>query len=139
MSLTTFVADEFLSSKLNGDATLLGLVPSRAWRDKPPAGTAHPFVVWQFQTGTELRGAGPVRIWSDLIYAVKVVGQGANVAALKAAVDRIDALLDLGRATVGSGEIVACTLEGFVSYPETVNGLDYQHVGGRYRLLARGA
>jgi hypothetical protein len=140
MALTTAVADAFLAARLTGDATLDGLLPGGIWRDRPPQGAAYPFGVWQFQSGTVLRGAGPARLWSDLIYVVKVVAKGPSIAgAPRDAADRIDALLDLARGSASGGTVVACVLEGELAYSEVAAGVVYQHLGGRYRLYAQGA
>lgn len=138
--MTTTVADRFFAAVLAGDATLAALLPGGVWRNKPPQEAAYPFGVWQYQTGDVLRTVGPVRIWSSLYYVVKVVARAATVAGdAEAAANRIDALLDLARWQAAAGTIVACTLEGEVAYPETVGGVEYEHLGGRYRLLAQGA
>jgi hypothetical protein len=139
MALTTPLVDAWLYATLTGDATLTALVAGRVHRLRLPQDGAYPAVVFAHQGGSALLAGGGVRVWSDLVYLVKAVGQGGGAAGLKAAADRIDALLHAARGSVAGGVIVACVLEAEVAYDEDRNGIVYQHLGAQYRIYAQAA
>lgn len=141
MRLTSTVVDTYLAARLNGDATLLGLLPSLFWRHEPPAGTAHPFGVWQRQGGPGiLRGGGPALIWGDGLYLVKCVGLEEHLATMRDAMSRVIALLH-GQGSSGheGGTIVAGIWEDEYTLPETVGGVRYEHLGALIRFQVMGA
>lgn len=130
------VAEEWLDGLLNGDATLTGLVPSGAWNAQADEGTAFPLIVYQMMSGIDLAVVGAVRIWTNLIYQVKVIGQTANYAALNAAVARIDTLLHRASGSAADGTVWACVREQTIRLPDSVAGKQFRHAGATYRIYA---
>lgn len=131
------VAEEFIYGLLNGDATLTGLL---AGGIKPggsaPQGTPYPFVTYQMMSSIDLMVVDAIRIWTNLVYLVKVVGESADYQTLRAVVARIDALLHRASGTATDGTIWACVREQSIRMPEVVSGKQFRHDGGLYRLYA---
>lgn len=131
-------AEEFIYATLKGDATLMALTPSAdVYNSQPDQGTVFPVIVYQFMSGIDYAAVGAIRIWSSMIYLVKVVGQTANVQDLKAAVARIDVLLHRASGTAADGTIWASVREQTISLPPDMsNGQIYHHRGALYRVYA---
>lgn len=129
-------ARQWLYGVLHGDATLLGL-----GRDVFPGGTApesfgFPFVTFQFMSGRDLMEIASIRIWTNMIWLVKVVGETADISTLDAIWARIDVLLHRGSGTPAAGTVWACVRESTFELPETIQGKQYRSLGGTYRLYA---
>jgi hypothetical protein len=130
------VAEEWLDTTLNGDATLIGLVPSGAWNTQAKENTTYPLIVYQFMSGIDHVEVASIRIWTNLVYLVKVIGETADLASLNAAVARIDALLHRASGSATDGTVWACVREQTIRLPDSVAGRQYRHSGGLYRIYA---
>lgn len=131
----TAAADDFLYTTLHGDATLMGLVTDVV--NTEPAGVlAYPFVIFQFMSGIDYAAVGAFRIWTNMVYLVKVVGDTPVYADLTAAVARIDTLLHRASGAVTDGTVWSCVREQAFRMPETVAGRQFRHDGGLYRITA---
>lgn len=133
-------AEEWLYATLTGDATLVALLPGGATagisNTAAREGTPYPFVVYQLMSGIDYAAVGAFRIWSNLVYLVKAVGELDHVAALPAITARIDALLQRGSGVATDGIISSCVREQVIRIPETIAGKQFVHSGGLYRLYA---
>lgn len=134
--LEVAAVDEWLDATLNNDATLAGLVPGGIWNTQPKANTAYPLGIFQFMSGVPHAAVGAYRIWVNMVYLVKVIGETADSATLNAAVARIDALLQRGSGTAADGTIWSCVCETMIRFPEAIEGRQYRHSGATYRLYA---
>lgn len=130
------VADEWVYTTLHGDATLMALISDVFSGGAGPEGATFPFATFQNMSGMDLAVVGAFRIWTDLVYLVKVVGHTADFQSLKTAVARIDVLLHRSSGTTADGTIWACVREQTIRLPEVVKGDQYRHSGGLYRLYA---
>lgn len=128
-------ADDFLYTALHGDSTLMGLV-SGVWNTQAPQGATYPLVIYQFQSGLDLMVVDAVRIWTNMMYLVKVVGQTAYYGDLNAALARIDTLLHRTSGAVADGTVWACVRESAFRLPETISGKQYRSSGAQYRIYA---
>lgn len=129
-------AEEFVYATLRGDATLMGLVSGVFVGGSAPQGTAYPFIVLQLMSGNDTSAVGGIRIWGDLVYLIKVVGETADYQTMRGAVARMDALLHRSSGTSTDGTIWACVREQTIRLPEVVQGKQYRHDGGMYRIYA---
>lgn len=129
----TASAYQWLYTTLANDATLLGLVGGRVYRNVAPQGAAMPFLVFSYQGGYDVLGVGAVRIMSSLVCAVRAVGLWTGYDTLRQIADRADALLHAAQGT----QVLACVREFPLDYVETDAGIVYAHVGGQYRLLVQ--
>jgi hypothetical protein len=129
--------DNALITVLLADATLTGLMPDGVYFDvaKPKA---QRFVIVSLVTADDepvLGGRG----YEDVLYLVKAVGLVSTGADVKAAAQRIDALLEDQPLTIpGYVHMVTCR-EARIRYTE-VDEVDdtirWQHRGGHYRVQA---
>jgi hypothetical protein len=129
-------ADDFLYGLLTADGTLTGLVGGRVFNTEAPQPAQYPLVVFQFMSGIDMAAVGAFRIWTNMMYLVKVVGQTMVYSDLGAAVARIDQLLHRTSGTVADGTVWTCTREQVIRVPESISGKPFRHAGGLYRVCA---
>lgn len=130
-------ADTFVYGRLTAAPALLG---GRVYAAEAPQGATLPYVVFSLMGGSDdLTELGANRVWANVLYLVKAVGQGPSYAALEPTVDAIDARLHRAAGPVGSTAYVdACVREQPFRLAETSDaGLPYRHAGGLYRLRVR--
>lgn len=135
--LEASAAEEFLMTTLSGDATLVALLDGGIWnteaaQDRPDP--KYPLLLFQFMSGLDFAAVGAVRIWTNMIYLVKVIADGADFGAMNAAVARIDQLLHLASGTTADGTVWSCTREQIVRLPDQVAGSQFRQAGAMYRL-----
>lgn len=124
-------ADEWLYATLSGDATLIAAVGTRIYGHVAPNSATFPLIIFApVDNPTDLMVVNAKRVWSDGTWQVKVVSETQSLAGLEAIADRIDTLL---HRQSGSG-VVACVRQGPLSYIEIVDGVQYRHLGGLYRI-----
>lgn len=126
-------ADAWLYGVLHGDATLLALV-SDVYADVAPEGAAFPLVVSSLVDAGDVLTINGIRILTEAVYQVKVVGQGPSYVSLEAAANRIDALLHKASGSVSGGVIYSCVRIEPVRYAETSGGQAFRHLGGLYEI-----
>jgi hypothetical protein len=130
-------ADQFILERLTAAPAVAA---GKVYPDEAPAGTAVPYVVFGLQGGfDDLTEVGALRVWANLLYLVRVIGQGTSYSALQPTADAIDARLDRQKGPVGSGYYVeSCVREQPFRMPETTpTGVRFRHLGGLYRLRVR--
>ena len=136
-------AEKWLDTTLRANATLNTGVSGRMSGYNSPQGTGYPAVVWQLQApSTDVKAIGNIRIMVRPIYVVRVVGQTASMLSLSALADEIDESLEGASGTVDLGggreaEILECTRVGPFALAEAVNGVQYRHLGGQYRIAVQ--
>lgn len=130
------VADEFLYNTLHGDAALMGLVTNVYNSEGTQGIVIYPAVIFQFMSAVDYAAVGAARIWADMIYLVKVVGETADYAVLGPAVARIDTLLHRASGTVADGTVWSCTREQPFRMPDSLASKQYRHAGATYRIRA---
>jgi hypothetical protein len=84
---------QWLQATLSGDAILAGYALGGVWRAVAPSGTATPFVVVSFQSGTNTLTINANRLMVQALYLVKAVGPAAITAQIVQAASRIDVLI----------------------------------------------
>jgi hypothetical protein len=103
----TFAADEALIARLQADATLATLAPGGVWPDVSPENTTDVHVVVALQierTADEQGGAG----YRAARLQVKAVGRSTDAEDVKAAADRIAALLDGQSFSITGETLMTC-------------------------------
>lgn len=134
--------DQWLRTTLAADATLTSLVSTRIYSERAPQSATFPFVLFQFQGGSDVMGAGATRIMLDGVWVVRgvVKGNSFNQDSLKSIADRIDILLHRSSGGVADGTTVfTSTREAPFRLAEDRDGVSYRHLGGRFRILAQSA
>ena len=128
------IADTWLVATLSGDATIAAAATGGVHDGNAPQGTAAPYVIIAYQSGSDVVGLGGRRVLTNPLYLVKVVGQAESYADLQPIANRVDQLLHAATGTAAGGRVLSCVRETPVKYPETKNGIPYRHLGGLYRL-----
>ena len=135
--METLTVDKWLYAKLTGDATLMALVQA-VYNTRVPQDAPLPYVLFREQTARDVRGMGPVRIWADTRFLVRVVAETRSwLGSLETAANRIDVLLDCASGTVTGGQVFVCVREEPFRLVESVQSREWRHLGGVYRMLAR--
>src|SRR5258708_13338587 len=89
------LALEWLTTTLNADSTLTGLVTGGIWRGSAPVETVPPYIVMNFQAGSDVLTLNGVRIYDSLLFQVKVIGPGTITTTLLPPPNKINSLLKL--------------------------------------------
>lgn len=131
-----------LVAYLAADTVLQGLAPGGVWEDPAPQSQASvpPVVVTvDLQTGND-QPCGGGRGWTECWYAVKAVGVAAQIATVRQAASRIDALLENNPSLLVNGvsgwRVQKAQRQEPIEYPdpEPTTGLRFEHRGGIYRI-----
>ncbi len=132
----------WIDSKLRGSVTLcsyIGVATPRIYDSQviqtTPA-VALPYVVYQYQGGSDLMTNGTFRIWANALYLVRGVAvfPYTNLDAIAVAIDV--ALHGLG-GTIAAGVVHSCTRQQPFEMNETSDGVRYKHLGGIYRIYSK--
>lgn len=127
----------WLYQTITGDTTLAGLIGTRFYHGVAPAGTQYPFVVAQMLSGgNDLLGVGGIRIWAAPLFIIKAVCKGSSTGPVEPVANRIDAVLHAASGTVTNGVIWECVRERPFDLPTLEDGVNYQQLGGEYRVRA---
>lgn len=130
--------DRWLNTVLAADTQLAAVVGTRIYADLAPDGAALPMVVYQMQSSRDLMALGSHRVWANTLYLVRGVAQTiAYGGSLITIADRIDAALHAASGSTVEGVVYECVREGEFRLTETANGIQYRHLGGLYRILAK--
>lgn len=127
-------AERWLYERLSGDATLAALVGGRVYSTVAPQGAVYPFVLYSLLYSADVATANNTRVFARLSYVVRAVGQTASNASLEAIADRVDVALQRIDAPTAGAHAEAGRERAFF-LGEIVDGVQYRHVGGVYRLL----
>jgi len=127
-----------LQAVLAADATLLAAAPGGVWVDPAPDGVAQPFVVLEQTFGADAGYGGGGR-YSTVTYEVRVVAPASQVATVRTAAARIDALLHDARPTLTGFRVLGCrrTAPVDVVLEETTGR--WVQVGGEYTVMVESA
>lgn len=106
-------------------------VASRVYSTVAPLEAAYPLIVYQLQAVRDLTAVGARRVWSDGLWLVRAVGRDGTYVDLEVMAEAIDTQLH-GKSGTG---VQACVREQPFSMTEVVDGQQYRHLGGIYRIL----
>lgn len=123
-------AEAWLFGILSSDLPLRALV-SGVSSYPAPRETQLPYVVYQFTSGQDVRGTGPVRIGVSGEWLIRVIAETSSSAGdLQRAADRVDSLLH-----AASGQSIwACIRLRPFQLIESISGRQIRHLGGFYRI-----
>lgn len=122
---------------LANDATLADLVDDRIYDGLAPEGSAFPYVVYSFQAGTDTVVIGAARILNRGLYLVKAVAETQSYSGPTQIADRVDELLQAANGSTVDGLILGVNREQPIMYIETIDGIQFRHVGGLYRIFTQ--
>ena len=131
-----------LYGKLSGDTTLnnlLGTPPTgyskSIYHQQAPAGAAYPLVIINKQTGTPTEAFGDPSAFETDTWLIKAVDRNTSADTAEAIQARLDSLLSDGTLSISGASLMYLRRQSDVEYPETTDGVRYQHAGSLYRLL----
>ena len=132
-------AERFLYGTLTGDATLTGIVGNRVYGHVVPPTATRPYVFYTLQdAGDDLTEIGAQRIFSNMIYVVRIVNKTESYASLEAGSSAITAALHRASGSNVSGVIVGCIKEApFALLELDPDGSQLRHLGSRFRLYVQ--
>lgn len=135
------VADTWIYGKLAADATLTALIGGatpRIYRAMKPEAAAFPCVVFSYMPGgQDVRGVGTFNIMVNGYWLIKAIDRNNSAAAAATISDRVDTLLHGSSGSVTGGSVLSCVRDEPVAYVEFLDGAQYQHVGGVYRVIVQ--
>lgn len=91
-------------------------------------------LVWHISS-RDILGVGATRIDTDNLYGVKAVHQVNSYIPGRAAMRAVDTALHGKFVTTANGSLTSVR-ESTFHYPETIDGVQYMHVGANYRFRA---
>lgn len=129
-----------LQQMLAADSALITACPGGVWVDPAPDGVTQPFVVLEQTFGyDEGVGGGPRH--SRVTYEISAVAPAAQVAAVRTAAARLDALLDyeLGYTALTGYRVLGCRRSAPVDVALEETSGRWVQVGGEYTLWVTAA
>ena len=104
-----------------------------------PTGTPTPYCVVTVQSGgVDVAGVAGIRLFTTPLYQVRVFGPATQYAAIVAAADAADAVLQRAHGTTADGTIMSCIRQSGLAIDEIVGtGVQWSSLGGLYRLQVR--
>lgn len=133
----SLTAEQWLYSKLTNSAALTAVVSTRIYAYVAPQGATLPCVVYQQQAARDVQGVGPARIWANMVYLVKVIGQTRSFGDLETAANAIDTALQAASGSNTRGNVWACVRDSPFALVESTEAGEYRHLGGIYRIFAK--
>lgn len=138
----TVVALQWVEAVLKASPSLAGYLGDRIYEGAAPKSAAYPFVIYDVVSAVDLMVVGPERIWSDTLVLVKAVAQSSSLA-LAPLASAIDVALTSptgGTVASPSGQVFTSVREEPFRLHELDSelGVWFTHLGGRYRLYAKG-
>lgn len=135
------IADTWIYATLAADNTLTALIGGatpRIYRGMAPLDSAFPCVVFFYQPGgRDVRGVGTINIMVDGTWVIKAIDRKASAAVAATIAARLYYLLHGKNGSVSGGAVLACTREEPIGYVELLDGAQYQHVGGVYKIISQ--
>lgn len=128
------IAFQFLYTTLSNDPGLTVSAPGGVWRSMAPPSTQPPYIILVLQSGMDTLTAQVVRLLSEIVYQVRVVGPVSMTSSLFSIASEIDALLGRTSGTAPGGLVLSCWRESPLQLDELVNGELWTNIGGLYRL-----
>lgn len=127
----------YLFDTLSGDVELMSLV-SGVFEVPAPQGCSFPLVCFSLSSAVDTTTGDTLqRIFSHQLWTVMAVVDDVSFSAAVPIVDRVDALLEGSSGEADGAVVYKVSREGSVRTVEEVEGRQYRHLGGEYRILAQ--
>lgn len=135
------VIERWLKTTLAASGAVTAIVGSganaRIYADTAPANSPFPLIVFGFMSASDVMEVGQTRFMGRATYLVRGIGQTRSKQALEALAAAIDAALHRQGGSVTGGVVLSCTREEPFSLAEQLDGVDYRHLGGLYRIAVQ--
>lgn len=132
------LTSQFITELLLNDTTLNGLVGERVYRNVRPPNGLLPCIVFQLIASPDVQAIGcRQRLFTRPVYLVKALTEGTDDTVGDAIATAIDNALVGQSDFVGTGGLVKLGVYRLepVEYVEQVEDVQYNHVGGQYRIF----
>lgn len=116
-----------------GVFTLLG---GRLYRDLVPQAAALPAATVTLVSATDTNTMRGTRVFANTLVDVRIVGDGANYAAITPIADRVDAVLQSAAGSKSGAAINKLRREQVTAFTENDAGKVYAHIVSSYRSEA---
>lgn len=127
----------FLYETLSFDMELMSMA-SGVFESPAPQGSPYPLVCFSMQSALDTTTGDTLqRIFSHQLWTVFAVVEDVSFSAAVPIIDRVDALLDGTSGEADGAVIYKVSREGSIRLVEEVEGKQYRHLGGEYRILAQ--
>lgn len=131
-----------LYGRLAGDTTLnslLGTPPSgyskSIYFQAAPATASFPLVIFQKQSGIPTEAFSDPDAMQEDAWLVKAIDRDTSADDAEAIAARLDELLQDATLSISGASLLYLRRRSDVQYPETDEGVLYQHCGALYRLV----
>lgn len=130
-------ADDWLYTVLNSSPGLAS-ISGRIYNEGGPQEAVYPFIVYHMSEGRDLMGIGATRVWTTMNYVVRAVTRDGSYESIYGLANAIDAALhDKSHQATENGEVIASVRIAPFKMAETLDGVNYRHLGGIYQLHAK--
>lgn len=134
---TVELVEPWLYATLHGDTTLHGLVEGRFTNAQNPLsdGVTVPFVYFGFASERDITNNDGSILDTESYYNVKgvTIGNTYTGAALNIA-KRIHQLINGAKPTLSPSGSLTCVRQQIIQYVEVIQGVEYRHLGGLYKV-----
>ena len=135
---STDIIDPWLYSTFSGDSTLAAVIGTRIINTLSAQKFATPYVAWDVASTRSIRGVGGTLLDTDSLVNIKAVTNESGFGQAAAIAARIRALIDKVAVTITLPfpASLTCYWDTEIRYAEPVEGVEYRHLGGAYRIRA---
>lgn len=127
----------WIYATLAADPDLDALVDGRIYDGVAPEGASFPYVIFNYQGGSDTVVVGAARVLNQSVYQIKAVTQSQSYASGAEIADRIDTLLQAQSGQADDGLVLGANREQPIMYVEVIETIQYRHTGGLYRLFTQ--
>lgn len=128
--------NRWIFQTLSNDEAIRAVVGERVFDTIAPNNAEYPIIVFSSSSPRDVRGVR-VRAMSTFSYTVKVIDKAKTYSGIEALAEAIDKALELKSGPAAGGVILSCHRETPFSYIESVDGLEFRHLGGLYFIAAK--
>ena len=127
----------YLFDTLNGDVELMSMAAG-VFEAPAPEGCSFPLVCFSLLSAMDTTTGDTLqRIFSHQVWTVFAVVEDVSFSSAVPIIDRVDALLEGSAGEADGAVIYKVSREGSVRLVEEIEGKQYRHLGGEYRILAQ--
>lgn len=134
------LTETYIYDTLSEDPELVAVWGERLFMGAPPQGAAHPLGLVTLQTATDDLAGSNIRTAARVVYLIRTIFEGEDLAAGYAAASRVDELLDRSTGAVTgppAGSILMCRRQGMFSLVEFPQGRRLNHRGAFFEFLTQ--
>jgi hypothetical protein len=134
-------AYQWINTTMRADSALMAAATGGVWQGLAEIGVVAPYASYGKQADSDRMTMNATRLFASILMQIKAVGTASNFAALVIIANRIDALFGSVRyvGLPGGGGVLESYRDGEIALDEVVNGVQWSHLGGLYRIDLQGS